>query len=241
MIASARASHADIGPHQKSSGSARSGPSSRKQRTSPKFDGLKMCEPRKLDHVLREQRDGGRAGEDPPAVQAPPVAVLGPGHAQDEGDAVPGQHRARRPHQHVLARRTRSRPRARAQVPIAIRIWAIESRKSNATWPSDLQRDDHRGEVQPRVAQRRQQDRVRPCRGSSEPARRGQLARGRSWAAHGTPLADRQNRPVKLDQRSRSSSSWSTRRPGPCPCSSPTRTARWSPPRRWTAPRRTRA
>ena len=42
MIANASTSHGDIGPHQKSSGSARAGPSRRKQRTSPKFDGLKM-------------------------------------------------------------------------------------------------------------------------------------------------------------------------------------------------------
>ena len=41
MIAIASASHGDIGPHQNSSGSASSGPSSRKQSTSPKFEGLK--------------------------------------------------------------------------------------------------------------------------------------------------------------------------------------------------------
>ena len=45
MIANANPSHGDIGPHQKSSGSARPGPSRRKQRTRPKFDGLKMCRP----------------------------------------------------------------------------------------------------------------------------------------------------------------------------------------------------
>src|SRR5215208_6511005 len=46
MIPSASAIHHDIGPHQKSSGSARSLPSTRKQSTSPKFDGLKMWPPR---------------------------------------------------------------------------------------------------------------------------------------------------------------------------------------------------
>ena len=45
MSASARAIHTDIGPHQKSSGSARAFPSARKQRTSPKFDGLKRWRP----------------------------------------------------------------------------------------------------------------------------------------------------------------------------------------------------
>src|SRR5215510_12008427 len=48
MIASARAIQGDIGPHQKSSGSARSDPRMRKHSTSPKFDGLKMWLPRHL-------------------------------------------------------------------------------------------------------------------------------------------------------------------------------------------------
>ena len=46
MIATASASHGDIGPHQNSSGSASSGPSRRKQSTRPKFDGLKTWRPR---------------------------------------------------------------------------------------------------------------------------------------------------------------------------------------------------
>ena len=46
MIAIASASQGVIGPHQNSSGSAHSGPSSRKHRTSPKFEGLKTWWPR---------------------------------------------------------------------------------------------------------------------------------------------------------------------------------------------------
>src|SRR5437667_11999362 len=48
ITTNAIASHRDIGPHQKSSGSARLRPSARKQMTSPMFDGLKTCEPRHL-------------------------------------------------------------------------------------------------------------------------------------------------------------------------------------------------
>jgi hypothetical protein len=40
MITSATTIHGDIGPHQKSSGSARLLPRIRKQRTSPMFEGL---------------------------------------------------------------------------------------------------------------------------------------------------------------------------------------------------------
>ena len=55
------------------------------------------------DEVLGEQRDRGRSREDPPAVHAPPVTMLGARHAQHEGDAVSGQEGTRRPHEHALA------------------------------------------------------------------------------------------------------------------------------------------
>src|SRR5437899_3250781 len=48
ITANEKSSHSETGPHQKSSGSARLRPSTRKQRTRPKFDGLKMCPPRKV-------------------------------------------------------------------------------------------------------------------------------------------------------------------------------------------------
>src|SRR3954466_16314187 len=116
ITASATKSHHDIGPLRKSSGFARPRPRMRKQRTSPTFDGLKTCSPRQqgapfesqfhgaapADEVLREQRDRRGADEDPRAAETPPVAVLCARHAKHEGDAVPGQHRARRPHEHAL-------------------------------------------------------------------------------------------------------------------------------------------
>ena len=52
MIASTSTSHGDVGPHQNSSGSVRLLPSTRKKSTSPKFDGLKMCRPRKRIRYL---------------------------------------------------------------------------------------------------------------------------------------------------------------------------------------------
>src|SRR5207244_9313947 len=64
MIASASAIHGDIGPHQKSSGSARLLPSARKQMTRPMFDGLNRCRPRSLITYLdrSEERRGGKEG-----------------------------------------------------------------------------------------------------------------------------------------------------------------------------------
>ena len=103
----------DIGPHQKSSGSARSGRAARSTATRPKFDGLKTWPSARADHVLGQERHGRGRGEDPPAVHAPPVAVLGARHAEDERHAVAGEQRARRPHQHPLAPERDRRPRAR--------------------------------------------------------------------------------------------------------------------------------
>ena len=58
--------------------------------------------PSPLDQVLGEDRDRRRPDVDPPAVQAPPVAVLRAGHPQDERDAVSGQEGARGPQEHAL-------------------------------------------------------------------------------------------------------------------------------------------
>ena len=185
MIASASASQGDIGPHQNSSGSACSGPSSRKQRTSPKFDGLKMWPPAELDQVLREQRDGSRAGEDPPAVHAPPVAVLRPRHAEDEGDAVAGQERACRPEDHVLAPERDPHLEHGAGQQRDEDLGDREAELERHL-PEDLQRDDHGREVEARVA-----DASAAAPGTVVPRiRRVGLPRaGSAHRAHGMPLS----------------------------------------------------
>ena len=129
------------------------------------------------DQVLREQRDGRGRREDPPAVRAPPVAVLGARHAEDEGDAVPGQQRARRPEDHVLApeRDPHLEHRAGQQRDQDLRDREPEVERD---LPEDLQRDDHRGEVEPRVPQRGQQNRIGRA---PNPDRR---LTGRGWSAH---------------------------------------------------------
>jgi hypothetical protein len=121
-----------------------------------------------LDHVLGKERDGGGAREDRPAVQAPPVAVLGPGDPQDEGDSVPGQHRARRPHQHVLAEEGDAHFEDRAGTD---RDQDLGDRQPEVErdLAEDLERDDHRGEVEPSVAQPREEDRVRPAADHQSP------------------------------------------------------------------------
>ncbi len=159
MSTSANTREGESGPHQSASGSARDAPRSRKQSTSPKFEGLKMCRPRTRIDVLREERDRGRSREDPPAVHAPPVAVLGSRDAEDECDAVPGQERARRPHEHVLrAKRDRNlEDPGHRERDEDLRDRQLKVERDLA---EHLQRDDHRRQMEARIARRGQQDRV---------------------------------------------------------------------------------
>ena len=100
-------------------------------------------------------------GEDPPAVQAPPVAVLGARDAEDERDAVAGQERARRPHDHVLpAEGDRDlEHRAGEERDEDLRDREPEVERDLA---EDLERDDHRRELEARVAQPWEHNGVEP-------------------------------------------------------------------------------
>ncbi len=133
------------------------------------------------DEVLREQSDRGRRREDPGAVHAPPVAVLGAGHTKDEGDAVAGQEGARGPHEHALGserdRDLEDRGREERNEDLRDRQLEVEGHLAE-----DLQRDDHACEMQPRVAHRRQQHRVVRA---PDPYRR---AAGEGRRAHGAQI-----------------------------------------------------
>ena len=142
------------------------------------FDGLKMCSPRHWITYFESSETAAVPAKIHQPRRLHQSPCCGAGDAEDEGDAVAGQQRARRPHDHVLAAGRRSRTRAPPQVPSDTRICAIESWKSNADLPDHLQRDDHRREVQARVAQLRQQHRVRRAADARPPA--GRAARGRS-------------------------------------------------------------
>ena len=125
----------------------------------PEVRGIEDVPAVDLDHVLREKRDGRRSGEDPRAVQAPPVAVLRSGHAQDEGDAVAREERARGPHEDLMAKERDSdlEDGARPQGYEDLRDRQVEAERR---LPEHLQRDDHGGEMKSWIADRRQQNRV---------------------------------------------------------------------------------
>ncbi len=112
------------------------------------------------DQVLREQSHRRRPGEDPPAAHAPPVPVLRPRDAQDEGDAVPGQKRARGPHQHLL---TPKRDPDFEHGTGTERDEDLGDRETEVErhLPEHLQRDDHCREVEARIPDCRQQHRIR--------------------------------------------------------------------------------
>ena len=178
MIASASTSAGETGPHQKARGSARSGPSRRKQGTRPKFEGLKMWRPRNWIRYFESNAIAEVASEDPAAFGAPPVAVLGPRHAEDERDAVSGQQRARGPHEHALSPESdpdlEDRRGEHRDEDLGDRELELERDLSE-----HLERDDHRREVETRVARRGQQDGIRVPRicsdGLSTPTAAGPL------------------------------------------------------------------
>ena len=119
---------------------------------------------------------------------APPVAVLGARHAQDEGDAVSRQECARGPHDHVLA------PEGDPELEHARTCRSDDEDLGDREpeverdLPEHLQRDDHRREMQPRVARRRQQDRVR------EPRIRSVRFPGETRSAHGAIIGAMRHR-----------------------------------------------
>ena len=147
----------------------------------PEVRGVEEMPALEADEVLREERHRRRRGEDPPAVHAPPVAVLRARHAQDEGDPVSRQERARRPQEDPW-RKNAIPTSSRAHVPSETRIWAIERLNPNNGLPEHLQRDDHHGEMQARIPDRGQQDGVAPS-----PDRHHRPA-GEGGRAHGTVM-----------------------------------------------------
>ena len=130
MRTRASASQTDIGPHQNASGSARSGPMSRKQRTSPKFDGLKMWRPRNTMRYFERR-----------ATAAVPAKIHQPCMLHQSPCSVPGTRSTNAtpfPVRRALAGHISTRWRRKAivtsrtaHVSSETRICAIERSKSN--------------------------------------------------------------------------------------------------------------
>ena len=131
---SATTSAGDNGPHHSASGSARSAPRSRKQSTRPKFDGLKMCRPRTRIRYF----ESSATADVPAKIHHPFVLHQSP-------CSVPGTRRTNAtpfPVRSALAGHISTRwllkAIATSRIPATaseMRIWAIESWKSNATCP----------------------------------------------------------------------------------------------------------
>ena len=134
ITTSATTIHASIGPHQKSSGSARSGPRIRKQRTSPKFDGLKMCRPCSRITCLERSDTAAVAAKihQPFRLHQSPCCV--PGTRRTKATPFPVIS-ALAGHISTCCRRKAIPTSSTAQTRSEIRIWAIETRNSNATCP----------------------------------------------------------------------------------------------------------
>ena len=130
----ASASHTDIGPHQKSRGSARDEPRTRKHTTRPKLDGLKTWRPRKRIRYLESSE-----------IAAVPAKIHHPCMLHQSPCSVPGTRRmnatpfpvsmALAGHMITCCRRNTIATSSTAQVRSETRICAIDNLKSNATCP----------------------------------------------------------------------------------------------------------
>ena len=127
--------------------------------------------PAVADEVLREDREDPHGDVDPPAVQAPEIAVLGPRDAQDERDAVRRQQRARRPHDHAalaeLERHVEHGAGRERQEDLGGRDAEVQDRL-----PEDLQRPDDRRQMHPRIPPARQDHAVAPAPDAQPGSRR---------------------------------------------------------------------
>src|SRR4051812_20229767 len=134
MIARASAIHHDMGPHQKSSGSARVRPRARKQTTRPKLDGLNTWLPRHLITYFESSE-----------TAAVPAKIHQPRRLHQSPCSVPGTRRMKATplpvrsalagHARMCCLRATTATSMTKHVASEMRICAIETRKSNATWP----------------------------------------------------------------------------------------------------------
>ena len=209
-------------PTRSRAASARPRPRTRKQSDEADVGRVEDVLAAPTDHVLRQQRGRRGRDEDPPAAQAPPVAVDVPGTRRTKATPLPvssalAGHRITRCVRSAIADLEHG---ARAEREQDLRDREPEM---EPTCPMHLQRRDRRREVEAGVAQLREDDRVRvPADLDGRIAHRARLGNappyepGRSWR--------RRRERRRAGVRS----------------SSPTPTASSWPRRRWTAPRPTR-
>ena len=175
------------GAHQKSSGSIRVLPSTMNATTSPMFDGLNTCVPRYLMTYFVSSENAATPANTYQRVGVPRVVGRGADDAQDQGHAAAGEHRARRPDER-LARAEREGDlddRGRQDRRQDLGHADAEVQPDLA---EDVDRDDHRGDVQPRVADVRQDQRVAWCRRSTACVRAaGRPRRGPGSCGHDDP------------------------------------------------------
>ncbi len=188
MIASASTIHADIGPHQKSSGSARLRSEHEEEQHETDVRGLKTCRPRKRMRYF-ESRE----------TAAVPAKIHQPRRLHQSPCSVPGTRRMKAtpfPVRSALAghmitcwRRNAIANSSTAHVSSETRIWAIESWNSNATWPSTCSETITAARCS-RGSRATAAGRGTPCRGSAG------SAAGEVGSAHESRRRDSNPRPT---------------------------------------------
>ena len=134
MSASASTRAGESGPHQNASGSARSGPSSRKHGTRPKFDGLKTWRPRNVIRYFESSATAEVAAKihQPCMLHQSPCSV--PGTRRMNATPFPVSS-ALAGHMITLCLRNVIATSSTAAVRSETRIWAIDRLKPNEVCP----------------------------------------------------------------------------------------------------------
>src|SRR5205807_5296856 len=111
------------------------------------------------DEVLRRHRDGDHADEDPDPMEAPPVAVDGTRDTQDESGAVAGEQSAGGPEEGLVLEDADAELDERAGSQAGQDLRHREPKAENCL-AQRLEGQQHRGDVQPGIADAGQDDAV---------------------------------------------------------------------------------
>jgi hypothetical protein len=111
------------------------------------------------DDVLGQERESRHAGEDVPGVRIPGLVGWRPDDPQDQRDAAPGQHRAGRPHERPALPEGQDDLDDRAGQDGSEDLGDGDE-EVQAQLAEDVDRDDDRRDVQARIANVRQNQRV---------------------------------------------------------------------------------
>ena len=139
-----------------------------------------------LDDVLREQRQARDDREDVPVAGVPGLVLWRPDDAQDQGHAAAGEHRARRPDERATLTESDRDLEDRAGQDRREDLGHADL-EVQADLAEDVDRDDHGRDVQARIADARQEQRIARAAQRERATGGGHRVTRRTWSAGTSP------------------------------------------------------